>query len=117
MIYIVKSGDSLSLIAQRVTGDLENWRTIASVNAILNPNTIYPGQQIIIPDSMVKSKPTSIEIIGGAQAANGEGTRSNRDLLPLLAALAVGGILMLFTSKGRPKRPRKLRGPGYGKGR
>ena len=39
--YTVRKGDSLSAIAQRF--DL-NWRRIASINQISNPNLIFPGQ-------------------------------------------------------------------------
>ena len=41
--YTVRKGDSLSAIAQRF--DL-NWRRIASINQISNPNLIFPGQVI-----------------------------------------------------------------------
>ena len=41
--YIVRRGDTLSGIAERF--GLE-WRRIASINEISNPNLIYPGQVI-----------------------------------------------------------------------
>lgn len=41
--YTVRRGDTLSGIAQRF--DL-NWRRIASINQIANPNLIFPGQVI-----------------------------------------------------------------------
>ena len=41
--YTVRKGDSLSAIAQRF--DLD-WRRIASINQISNPNLIFPGQVI-----------------------------------------------------------------------
>lgn len=41
--YIVRRGDTLSGIAQRFSLD---WRRIASINEIANPNLIYPGQEI-----------------------------------------------------------------------
>lgn len=41
--YIVRRGDSLSTIAERFGLD---WRRLASINEIANPDLIYPGQVI-----------------------------------------------------------------------
>ena len=45
-VYIVRSGDCLSTIAQRFG---VSWGSIASANGIYSPYTIYPGQTLIIP--------------------------------------------------------------------
>lgn len=45
-IYTVVSGDTLSEIGERFNVD---WRRIAEVNNISNPNLIYPDQVLIIP--------------------------------------------------------------------
>ena len=44
--YVVRPGDSLSAIAQRLYGDGRLWPVLFANNAdqILNPNLIYPGQ-------------------------------------------------------------------------
>ncbi len=49
--YTVKSGDSLSKIAQREYGDAGAWKRIYEANKdeIKNPDLIYPGQKFIIP--------------------------------------------------------------------
>jgi nucleoid-associated protein YgaU len=49
--YTVKSGDTLSKIAQREYGDAGDWRRIYEANkdTIKNPDLIYPGQTFIIP--------------------------------------------------------------------
>ena len=49
--YTVKSGDTLSKIAQREYGDAGDWRKIYEANkdTIKNPDLIYPGQTFIIP--------------------------------------------------------------------
>ena len=49
--YTVKSGDSLSKIAQALTGDLQNWKAIYEANRdqIKDPNLIHPGQVLRIP--------------------------------------------------------------------
>lgn len=49
--YTVKSGDSLSAIARKLTGST-NWQTIYEQNKAVigsNPNMIKPGQVLIIP--------------------------------------------------------------------
>ncbi len=52
-IYQVKSGDSLSAIARDVLGDIERWPDIARLNNLAKPYTIYPGMQLIMPDTAV----------------------------------------------------------------
>ena len=44
-IYIVKSGDTLSGIAQKYK---TSYQKIASDNNIKNPNLIFPGQKLVI---------------------------------------------------------------------
>ncbi len=47
--YIVKSGDSIWLIAAKEYGNPADWRLIAYANEIENPMVLSPGQEIIIP--------------------------------------------------------------------
>jgi LysM repeat protein len=49
--YTVRPGDDLSSIAQRFYRDEEMWRFIFRANRhqIADPNVIYPGQRLIIP--------------------------------------------------------------------
>ena len=49
--YTVKSGDSLSKIAQQLYGDGRKWRAIFEANRdlITNPDLIHPGQVLKIP--------------------------------------------------------------------
>ena len=49
--YTVKSGDSLSKIAQQVYGDAHQWSKIFDANRdqIKNPDMIQPGQKLKIP--------------------------------------------------------------------
>jgi nucleoid-associated protein YgaU len=51
--YTVQKGDSLSKIAKREYGDAQAWRRIYEANrdAIENPDLIYPGQVIRIPQA------------------------------------------------------------------
>jgi nucleoid-associated protein YgaU len=49
--YVVAKGDTLSRIAKRVYGKSTDWSRIYDANRdqIPNPNLIYPGQQLNIP--------------------------------------------------------------------
>ncbi|MEV7471472.1 LysM peptidoglycan-binding domain-containing protein [Streptomyces kronopolitis] len=49
--YAVIPGDSLSLIAQKKTGDADRWREIYRANRdeIRDPDLIYPGQHLTLP--------------------------------------------------------------------
>lgn len=49
--YIVKEGDWLSTIAQKYQG--VSWQEIAELNAIQNPDLIYPGQKFKIPANAI----------------------------------------------------------------
>ena len=50
--YTVEKGDSLSKIAKEVYGDYMKWEALFAANkeVIENPDLIYPGQQIRIPE-------------------------------------------------------------------
>ena len=50
--YTVKSGDSLSKIAKQYYDDANKWHRIYEANRdkIKNPDLIYPGQELTIPD-------------------------------------------------------------------
>jgi len=49
--YEVKSGDSLSKIAKRFYGDAKAWKGIFEANSdiLKDPDKIYPGQKLKIP--------------------------------------------------------------------
>ena len=47
MIYVVKSGDTLSAIANRFDTSVSD---LAYTNGIANPNLIYAGQVLVIPE-------------------------------------------------------------------
>jgi nucleoid-associated protein YgaU len=49
--YTVKSGDSLSRIAQREYGDASKWHAIFDANRdkIKDPDLIHPGQVLTLP--------------------------------------------------------------------
>ncbi len=47
--YVVQPGDSLSIIAQKVYGDLYAWTRIMTANNLAAPDTIEAGMVLIIP--------------------------------------------------------------------
>lgn len=51
-VYIVKRGDTLTRIARQFGVDM--W-VLARVNGISNPNRIYVGQRLIIPDVTIQT--------------------------------------------------------------
>ena len=72
-IYIVQAGDTLSSIARRF-GVTVN--AIAQANGITNPNLIYVGQRLVIPDGSTPSPtpipptPPAVELPLGGQTLN-----------------------------------------------
>ena len=59
--YVVKEGDTLSGIAKEVLGSEGEWRAIAELNDIRNPDIILVGQRLLLPstpDGKVESEPT-----------------------------------------------------------
>lgn len=62
--YTVQKGDSLSAIARRVYGDASLYGRLAAANAIANPNLIYPGQVLSLPD--VEALPAAVGTSGGS---------------------------------------------------
>lgn len=57
-VYIVQEGEGLWQIAEKTTGNGENWVKIAAANNIQNPDTISAGQRITIPDITATTAPT-----------------------------------------------------------
>jgi len=51
--YTIAKGDSLSKIAKQFYGDARQWRKIYEANkdSIKNPDLIFPGHVIKIPDA------------------------------------------------------------------
>ncbi len=51
--YVVEAGDALFIIAQKVTGDGENWREIAEYNDIRDPRRLKVDDILLIPDHLL----------------------------------------------------------------
>lgn len=48
-------GETLSIIALWYTGNHDSWKKIAQGNPNLDPNRIFPGDEIFIPEGMLKT--------------------------------------------------------------
>lgn len=46
---VVTQGDTLPLLAAREYGDPTRWRPIADANGIVNPRTVAPGRELLVP--------------------------------------------------------------------
>ncbi len=104
--YIVKQGDSLSRIALRELGDESRWKELATLNQLADPDKIYIGQRITLPDATAapsdapapwESTPTSparVEIGMPVQAGLG-----GPPWFPLLV-IGVGLVVLLGNRRG-----------------
>ena len=55
--FIVKNGDNLYKICEKILENPEDWRWVAMVNQISNPHRIFPGQKLIIPTRLLRGIP------------------------------------------------------------
>ena len=101
--YTVKGGDTLSLIAERMLGDMSRWPEIATLNKISTPNLILPGQVLQLPDppSSLTVDHSSSEAGQGQPAAPAAAKSKGMVVVVLLviAAIAAGYFLYRY-SKG-----------------
>jgi len=57
LVHTVKwSGETVSIIAGWYTGDIENWKALAEANPNINPNRIFEGNKILIPENLLKTR-------------------------------------------------------------
>ena len=49
-------GESLSVIAEWYTGDVDNWRSLAKANPKLDPDRITVGTTVLIPENILHTK-------------------------------------------------------------
>jgi hypothetical protein len=62
-------GESVSIIARWYTGDSKNWKILAEHNPDINPNRMFMGSKIRIPEYMMKTKaPMPKEFVDGFHA-------------------------------------------------
>ncbi len=49
-------GETLSLIAKWYTGRQSNWREVAAANPGIDPNRIFLGNQVVIPEELLVTR-------------------------------------------------------------
>lgn len=101
--YTVVKGDSLWAICRRIYGDGSLAYKLATANGIANPNLIYPGQVLTLPDKDVLSgyeatpAPVSVPKSSGNNTAAAQATLSEA-----MATLEAGSLsLMSKTAAGK----------------
>ncbi len=72
--HMVKPGDTLSKIATGRLGSAGQWRVIAELNGIINPNRIRVGQRLQLPGT-VTEVPSVVNTAEGVQAVSKERVR------------------------------------------
>jgi nucleoid-associated protein YgaU len=46
----VSAGETLQIISVRLFGVPDHWRSLADVNRLPYPHTVYPGQILVVPE-------------------------------------------------------------------
>lgn len=94
-LYVVKSGDNLSLIAEHVLGNVALWPEIARLNNIPGPNyVITVGETLHLPDA---SSPAPVPASSAAAPAT-TGTTAAASSSPGMFSRVAGWV------KANPKR-------------
>jgi hypothetical protein len=57
VVIKVENGDTLINICEKYLESQTDWRKIARINRLANPNRIYPGQYLVIPVEFLKGIP------------------------------------------------------------
>jgi hypothetical protein len=55
--FALLPNEDLRGLAQRVTGNPDNWKAIADRNGLTSPTDVTPFQSIWVPDYLIKNKP------------------------------------------------------------
>ena len=95
--YTVKSGDSLSSIAQEQLGDMGRWQEIYEANkdTVKDPNLILVGQKLTIPDGKTEEKPqvtTPGKLTDGTYTGTGKGRNGNVTVSVTFAGGAISAV-------------------------
>ena len=64
----VEPSDTLSELSRDLMLDSASWREVARLNKLANPNRIYPGQVLLVPERLLRSLPVSVKVV----AAHGD---------------------------------------------
>jgi len=97
-IYRVKSGESLSVIARDVLGDVDRWPELAFLNGLSHPYFIYPGQILELPPP--KGSEIREVVLETDNTSAAAPARANLLTSPAtVKALLAGVVLYLFLTR------------------
>ena len=115
-VYVVRRGDTLSGIAERMTGTKDNVWAIASYNGIRNPNRLMEGQSLAIPVNLVTQPASYGPILGPEPSGLPPATVASPGLPPevegAIVSTLVGGALSAIVSRGISKSMAPMDGGG-----
>lgn len=128
--YRVQPGDSLYKIAQTQLEDAREWRSVARLNRLRQPDRLRPGEQLLLPAALMKGSPVSAAVayvrggvtLDGRPVAIGDQVGEAGQLrVPALGFVSLqlsdGSLLQLQSdSVARVVRLRELPLPGQGEG-
>jgi hypothetical protein len=96
--YTVKLGDKLGVVARDLLADSRKWPELARLNGLKNPNLIFPGQVLDVPQSLLNfDKQPKLAAGGTLQSAHGAVTING---LPAQAGSAVPEGARVQTAAG-----------------
>ncbi len=65
---VVAEGDNLATLSEKYLDEPRDWLAVASVNELKDPHLIFPGQELVIPEHLLKGVPA----LGKATFVRGE---------------------------------------------
>ena len=68
--YLVKEGDDLWNISEKIYGSGYNWVDLASANKMVNPELLYVGTKLTVPDVKPKIVKNTIDPVINSQNTN-----------------------------------------------
>jgi len=100
-IYRVQSGQSLSVIARDVLGDVNRWPELAFLNGLSHPYFIYPGQILELPPAKGSDiQEVTLEVDEPAQVATAP-VRANLLTSPATVKWLVAGAVLYLLFRGK----------------
>lgn len=129
--YVVRLGDSLSLIAKRELGEMERWPELHEMNraAVADPDLILPGQKLALPGEEAAAEEAPADVLYTTRPGDtlqdlaathlGDAGRwkeiydRNREKLPAQTVLPPGTELVLPAAPGAGPAPGGVRRPGW----
>lgn len=119
VVHFVKYGDSLSKIALRYTGDMNNYQIIANYNGIKNADLIYPGMTVRIAPHLLSPRyrhmATDTSMVPSYKSSASATTDSKRTTVEGTALGAIlGAALGWFTCDKEDRKTCALAGAAVG---